>query len=300
MIYTLTLNPAIDHIVRVDKLEIGETNRMREESISAGGKGINVSKILKNLDEESIALGYIAGFTGREVERLVNKEGISSDFIKVENGFTRINTKIKSEKETEINGPGLEITEKDKENLLYKIDVIKDGDYLFLSGSIPSSMDKGFYAEIMKRISSKSVIIVVDTTGEALKKTLEYGPKLIKPNLRELEDFFNVEIHDNKDIEKYTRKLQEMGARNIIISMSGDGAYFLSEEGNSMFLEAPKSKVIDTVGSGDSMVAGFIYAIKKGYSLEAAFKFSVSCGSATAFAEKLATKKEILHLYENS
>ena len=300
MIYTLTLNPAIDHIVRVDKLEIGETNRMHEESISSGGKGINVSKILKNLDEESIALGYIAGFTGREVERLVNKEGISSDFIKVENGFTRINTKIKIEKETEINGPGLEITEEDKENLLDKIDEIKDGDYLFLSGSIPASMDKGFYAEIMERLSSKDVIIAVDTTGEALKNTLKYGPKLIKPNLRELEDFFNIEIHDNKDIEKYTRKLQEMGARNIIISMGGDGAYFLSEEGNSMFLEAPKGKVIDTVGSGDSMVAGFIYAIKKGYSLEAAFKFSVSCGSATAFAEKLATKKEILHLYENS
>ena len=300
MIYTLTLNPAIDHIVRVDKLEIGEINRMYEESISAGGKGINASKILKNLDEESIALGYIAGFTGREVERLVNKEGISSDFIKVENGFTRINTKIKSEKETEINGPGLEITEKDKENLLYKIDEIKDGDYLFLSGSIPSSMDKGFYAEIMERLSSKDVIIVVDTTGEALKKTLKYVPKLIKPNLRELEDFFNIEIHDNKNIEKYTRKLQEMGARNIIISMGGDGAYFLSEEGNSLFLKAPKGKVIDTVGSGDSMVAGFIYAIKKGYSLEAAFKFSVSCGSATAFSEKLATKKEILDLYKNS
>ena len=300
MIYTLTLNPAIDHIVRVDKLEIGEINRMYEESISAGGKGINASKILKNLDEESIALGYIAGFTGREVERLVNKEGISSDFIKVENGFTRINTKIKSEKEIEINGPGLEITEKDKENLLYKIDEIKDGDYLFLSGSIPSSMDKGFYAEIMERLSSKDVIIVVDTTGEALKKTLKYVPKLIKPNLRELEDFFNIEIHDNKDIEKYTRKLQEMGARNIIISMGGDGAYFLSEEGNSLFLKAPKGKVIDTVGSGDSMVAGFIYAIKKGYSLEAAFKFSVSCGSATAFSEKLATKKEILDLYKNS
>lgn len=300
MIYTLTLNPAIDHIVRVDKLEIGETNRMHEESISSGGKGINVSKILKNLDEESIALGYIAGFTGREVERLVNKEGISSDFIKVENGFTRINTKIKIEKETEINGPGLEITEEDKENLLDKIDEIKDGDYLFLSGSIPASMDKGFYAEIMERLSSKDVIIAVDTTGEALKNTLKYGPKLIKPNLRELEDFFNIEIHDNKDIEKYSRKLQEMGARNIIISMGGDGAYFLSEEGNSLFLKAPKGKVIDTVGSGDSMVAGFIYAIKKGYSLEAAFKFSVSCGSATAFAEKLATKKEILHLYENS
>lgn len=299
MIYTLTLNPAIDHIVRVNKLEMGETNRMDEESISAGGKGINVSKILKNLDEESVALGYIAGFTGREIERLVNKEGISSHFINVENGFTRINTKIKSEKETEINGPGLDITEKDKEALLNKIDEIKDGDYLFLSGSIPSSVGEGFYGEIMKRLASKDVTIAVDTTGQALKKTLEYGPKLIKPNLRELEDFFDVEIKDNKDIEKYSRKLQEMGATNIIISMGGDGAYFLSEEGDSIFLGAPKGKVVDTVGSGDSMVAGFIYAIKEGYSLEEAFKFSVSCGSATAFSENLATKNEILNLYKN-
>lgn len=299
MIYTLTLNPAIDHIVRVDRLELGETNRMHEESISAGGKGINVSKIFKNLDEESIALGYIAGFTGREVERLINEEGISSDFIKVENGFTRINTKIKGEKETEINGPGLEITEKDKEALLDRINKIQDGDYLFLSGSIPSSMDEGFYAEIMEHLSSKDVIIAVDTTGQALKKTLEYGPKLTKPNLRELENFFDVEITDNKDIEKYSRKLQEMGATNIIISMGGDGAYFLSEEGDRMFLKAPKGKVIDTVGSGDSMVAGFIYAIKEGYSLVEAFKFSVACGSATAFSEKLATKQEILNLYEN-
>lgn len=299
MIYTLTLNPAIDHIVRVDKLELGETNRMHEESISAGGKGINVSKIFKNLDEESIALGYIAGFTGREVERLINEEGISSDFIKVENGFTRINTKIKGEKETEINGPGLEITEKDKKALLDRLDRIQDGDYLFLSGSIPSSMDEGFYAEIMEHLSSKDVIIAVDTTGQALKKTLEYGPKLVKPNLRELEYFFDVEITDNKDIEKYSRKLQEMGATNIIISMGGDGAYFLSEEGDRMFLKAPKGKVIDTVGSGDSMVAGFIYAIKEGYSLVEAFKFSVACGSATAFSEKLATKQEILNLYEN-
>lgn len=299
MIYTLTLNPAIDHIVRVNKLELGETNRMQEESISAGGKGINVSKILKNLDQESIALGYISGFTGRELEKIINAEGISSYFIHVENGFTRINTKIKSEKETEINGPGLEITEKDKEDLLDRLDKIQDGDYLLLSGSIPSSIGDGFYAEIMESLSSKDVTIAVDTTGQALKKTLEYRPKLIKPNLRELEDFFDVQIYDDKDVEKYSKKLQEMGAKNIIISMGGDGAYFLSEEGDSLFLEAPKGKVIDTVGSGDSMVAGFIYAIKEGYSLEEAFKFSLSCGSATAFSENLATKNEILYLYKN-
>lgn len=299
MIYTLTLNPAIDHIVRIENLEFGETNRMKEESISAGGKGINVSKILNNLDADSIVLGYIAGFTGREIERLLREEGLKTDFIYIKNGFTRINTKIKSTKETEINGPGLNIQKEDIEALLNQIDEIKDGDYLFLSGSIPSSIDNGFYAEIMKRISSKNVMIAVDTTGIALKKTLEYSPKLIKPNLRELEDFFKTEIHQRDEIEKYTKKLQEMGAKNIIISMGGDGAYFLSEDGDRLFLQAPKGKVIDTVGSGDSMVAGFIYAIKQGYSFIEAFKFSVSCGSATAFSENLANKKEIFNIYKN-
>lgn len=299
MIYTLTLNPAIDHVVRIENLEFGETNRMEEESISAGGKGINVSKILKNLNEDSVALGFIAGFTGKEIERLLKKEGLSTDFICIKNGFTRINTKIKSQKETEINGPGLIIQKEDIKDLLNKIDEIKDGDYLFLSGSIPSSMDNEFYAEIMKHLSSKSVTIAVDTTDEALKKTLEYSPTLIKPNLRELEEFFDTEIHENEEIEKYTKKLQEMGAKNIIISMGGDGAYFLSEQGDSLFLKAPKGKVIDTVGSGDSMVAGFIYAIKHGYSYIEAFKFSVSCGSATAFSENLATKEEVLNIYKN-
>lgn len=299
MIYTLTLNPAIDHVVRIENLEFGETNRMEEESISAGGKGINVSKILKNLNEDSVALGFIAGFTGKEIERLLKEEGLSTDFICIKNGFTRINTKIKSHKETEINGPGLIIQKEDIKDLLNKIDEIKDGDYLFLSGSIPSSMDNEFYAEIMRHLSSKNVTIAVDTTGEALKKTLEYSPKLIKPNLRELEEFFDIEIYENEEIEKYTKKLQEMGAKNIIISMGGDGAYFLSELGDSLFLKAPKGKVIDTVGSGDSMVAGFIYAIKHGYSYIEAFKFSVSCGSATAFSENLATKEEVLNIYKN-
>lgn len=299
MIYTLTLNPAIDHVVRIENLEFGETNRMEEESISAGGKGINVSKILKNLNEDSVALGFIAGFTGKEIERLLKEEGLSTDFICIKNGFTRINTKIKSHKETEINGPGLIIQKEDTKDLLNKIDEIKDGDYLFLSGSIPSSMDNEFYAEIMRHLSSKNVTIAVDTTGEALKKTLEYSPKLIKPNLRELEEFFDIEIYENEEIEKYTKKLQEMGAKNIIISMGGDGAYFLSEQGDSLFLKAPKGKVIDTVGSGDSMVAGFIYAIKHGYSYIEAFKFSVSCGSATAFSENLATKEEVLDIYKN-
>ena len=299
MIYTLTLNPAIDHIVKLDKLEIGETNRMHEENISAGGKGINVSKILKNLGENSIVLGYIAGFTGNEIDRILKEEGLSTDFIYIRDGFTRINTKIKSEKETEINGPGLKICKQEIEKLFDKLDDIKDGDYLFLSGSIPSSMDNGFYAKIMERLFSKNVNIAVDTTGGALVKTLKYSPKIIKPNLRELEELFNCQIAENVQIERYSKRLQEMGAKNIIISMGGDGAYFLSEKGDSIFLEAPKGNVIDTVGSGDSMLAGFIFALKNNFSLVEAFKFSVSCGSATAFSEKLATKNEIYKIYKN-
>ncbi|MFM1542605.1 1-phosphofructokinase [Helcococcus ovis] len=299
MIYTLTLNPAIDHVVKLDKLEIGETNRMHEENISAGGKGINVSKILKNLGENSIVLGYIAGFTGNEIDRILKEEGLSTDFIYIRDGFTRINTKIKSEKETEINGPGLKICKQEIEKLFDKLDDIKDGDYLFLSGSIPSSMDNGFYAKIMERLFSKNVNIAVDTTGGALVKTLKYSPKIIKPNLRELEELFNCQIAENVQIERYSKRLQEMGAKNIIISMGGDGAYFLSEKGDSIFLEAPKGNVIDTVGSGDSMLAGFIFALKNNFSLVEAFKFSVSCGSATAFSEKLATKNEIYKIYKN-
>lgn len=298
MIYTLTLNPAIDHIVRLEKVDMGETNRMLEESISAGGKGINVSKILKNLGEESVALGYIAGFTGHEIERILKEEnGIESDFIVIKDGFTRINVKIKADHETEINGPGLNISAESREALLNQLREIKEGDTLFLAGSIPASLGNNFYAEIMEMLKGKDIAIAVDTTGEALKKSLQFGPSLVKPNLRELEEFFNVPIETNEEIERYTRELQKMGATNIIVSMGGDGAYFLSKEGQSKFLAAPKGKVIDTVGSGDSMVAGFMYALKNNYSLEDAFKFSVSCGSATAFSEELGTKEEINKIY---
>lgn len=299
MIYTLTLNPAIDHVVRLSKLDLGETNRMKAESINAGGKGINVSKILRNLGEDSTALGYIAGFTGFEIERLLKEDDIDCDFIKLENGFTRINTKIKADIETEINGPGLDISEDDTKRLIDKLSQIQDGDYIFLSGSIPSSMDDGFYAEIMKNLIGKDVKIAVDTTGESLKKTLAYNPILVKPNVRELEDFFDVEISDNSDIERYSKEIQSLGAQNVIVSMGGDGAYFLSSQNDSLFLQAPTGKVVDTVGSGDSMVAGFMYALKNGYDLVEAFKFSVSCGSATAFSKNLATKNQVMEIYKN-
>lgn len=298
MIYTVTLNPAVDHIVRLPVLESGETNRAAAESIHAGGKGINVSKILKNFGEESIALGFVAGFTGLEIERILQENNkIRSDFIHLQKGFTRINTKIKADRETEINGPGPDITQADAEHFMEKISEIKHGDIVFLSGSIPSSLGDDFYAEIMKALQEKRVAIVVDTIGEALRKTLPYRPLLVKPNVRELEDFFKTAIETREDIEVYAKKMQNSGARNVIISMGGDGAYFLSEQGEASFLAAPQGKVIDTVGSGDSVVAGFVYAWKNGFSLQEAFQFGVCCGSATAFSKTLATKEEVDQLY---
>ena len=298
MIYTLTLNPALDHIVKTDGLQIGETNRMVDEYIKAGGKGINVSKILKNLGERSIAFAYVAGFSGRELERILREEDkILCDFIHLDHGFTRINVKIKADKETEINGPGLDIGPDDIEALFDKMEDIKDGDYLFLSGSIPSSLGDNFYRQIMERLSNKKVRIAVDTVGASLRNTLDLKPFIIKPNRRELEDFFDVSIKSREDIERYSKQLQELGARNIIVSLGGDGAYFLGEDTTSIHLAAPKGQVIDTVGSGDSMLAGFMYAVKNGFDLEEAFKFSVACGSATAFSKELGEKEQIFNIY---
>ena len=300
MIYTVTLNPALDHVVRLSELEVGETNRMEAESLSAGGKGINVSKVLKNLGERSIAMAFVAGFTGHELERrLRDEEGILCDFVHVKEGFTRINVKIKADKETEINGPGLEPTSHEIESMLKKFKDLKDSDLLFLSGSIPSALGSDFYRRIMEGLKDKKVRIAVDTVGEALRQTLDLKPFLVKPNKRELEDFFKVEINNDGDIVTYARELQKLGAQNIIVSLGGDGAYFLSMVGDSRFLPAPKGQVVDTVGAGDSLVAGFMYAVKNGYSLTDAFKFGVSCGSATAFSSQLGTKEEILEIYKN-
>lgn len=299
MIYTLTLNPAIDHIVRVEKLDVGETNRMVDEIFKAGGKGINVSKLLKNLGEDSLCLGFVAGFTGLELERMTEEDfNLNSDFIHVSEGLTRINTKIKAEKETEINGNGPEISKSEIEALFDQLEQIKENDYLFLSGSIPKSMDANFYGQIMDRLKNKKVNIIVDSSGASLKESLKYKPFVIKPNLRELEQIFDIRIVDQEDIKLYAKKFQEMGARNIIVSLGGDGAYLLDENGSDYFLEAPKGVLVDSVGSGDSMLAGFVYSVIHNNTYEDAFKFSLACGSATAFSENIARKEEIYNLYE--
>lgn len=298
MFYTLTLNPALDHVVRLVDLKLGQTNRMKDELIFAGGKGINVSKILRNLGQDSVALGFVAGFTGKELINLVEKENIHSDFVYIDEGFTRINVKIKADKETEINGDGLNIDETQLNKLYSKLEKIKSGDYLFLSGSIPSSLDDDIYENIISKLNNK-VNIIVDTVGNALLKTLKYKPFLIKPNKSELEELFDVELYNVDDVSKYAKELQKMGARNIIVSLGGEGAFFLSEKGETKYLSAPKGKVIDTVGSGDSMVAAFVHAKREGLGDLDSFKFSVSAGSATAFSADLATKDEIINIYKN-
>lgn len=300
MIYTLTLNPALDHIVRVKHLDIGETNRMDEEIIKAGGKGINVSKLLKNLGMDSLSLAYIGGFTGKELERLAKEDwGLKTDFIEISKGLTRINVKIKADNETEINGKGLIINEYEQKLLFEKLEKLGDNDYLFLSGSIPKSLGDNFYAKIMKDLENKSVKIIVDASGNALKESLALKPYLIKPNQRELEEIFDVEIKTDKDLSTYGKKLQDLGARNIIISLGKNGAFMIDEKGNEYYSKAPEGKLVDSVGSGDSMLAGFVYGIIAGFSTEEAFKFALACGSATAFSENIATKEEIYNLYEN-
>lgn len=299
MIYTLSLNPALDHIVGTGDLRLGETNRMTYEKIKAGGKGINVSNLLKNLGEDSLALGFVGGFTGRELIRLVRDDlGLDEKFIEVKEGFTRINVKIKDKVETEINGPGLAIDKDALDKLFEIIKTIKCGDYLFLSGSIPDSLGDDFYGKLMDSLADKKIKIIVDASGPSLTKALAHRPYLIKPNLRELEGIFGVKINTKDDLATYARKLREMGAENVIVSLGGDGAYMINKDNEEYFKKAYQGKIIDTVGSGDSMVGGFVYGKIHDFSDEEAFKFAVACGSATAFSPTIASKEEIYNLYE--
>lgn len=296
MIYTITFNPALDYIVRVDDFKIGSVNRTSYEEIYAGGKGINVSIVLNNLGVESKALGYIAGFTGDEIERRVKDFGCDSDFIKLSNGMSRINVKLKSNEESEINGQGPEVDKESLEKLYKKLDLLKEEDILVLAGSIPSTLPKDIYESIMERLDGRGIKFVVDATGELLLKVLKYRPFLIKPNHHELAELFNVEIKNEEDIIHYAKKLKEMGARNVLISMAGDGAIFVTETGEVLKSEVPKGKLINSVGAGDSMVGGFIAGYLKNNKLEEAFKMGVATGSASAFSEGLATKDKVEEL----
>lgn len=293
MIYTVTFNPCLDYIVSVDNFTLGRVNRTTKELVYPGGKGINVSLVLKNLGMESTALGFIAGFTGTEIERALQEWGCYTDFIRISEGMSRINLKLRSKEESEINGRGPEISQEALEQLYQKLDVMKPEDVLVLAGSIPSSMPDSSYELIMERVEKKKMKVVVDATGELLVNVLKYHPFLIKPNNHELEEIFHVPMDSHDTIITYAKKLQEMGARNVLISMAGDGAILVSEDGGVRQSPAPKGKVVNSVGAGDSMVAGFLTGFLTTGNYEEAFYMGIATGSASAFSERLATKPEV-------
>ncbi len=305
MIYTVTFNPSLDYIVMVENFGTGQVNRTNNELIYPGGKGINVSLVLKNLGLDSTALGFVAGFTGAEIERGLKEWGCRTDFISVEKGISRINMKIRSQisiqgslEETEINGQGPNISEEKIKELYEKLGTLKKGDILVLAGSIPSSMPSSAYKDIMEFLKEKEIKIVVDAAGDLLVNVLKYHPFLIKPNNHELEEIFKVTINSNEEIIFYARKLQEMGAGNVLISMAGDGAILLAEDGMVYESPAPNGKVINSVGAGDSMVAGFITGYLKKQNYKQAFLMGIAAGSASAFSERLATQEEVDNILE--
>lgn len=298
MIYTVTFNPSLDYIVSVDDFKLGLTNRTSSELLLPGGKGINVSTILTNLGIESTALGFVAGFTGDEIIRKVEEIGVRSDFIRIGDGISRINVKLKSIDGTEINGMGPDISREKTEELMEKLDVLDEGDVLVLAGSIPVSMPDDIYSRILERLEGKGVTFIVDATGELLMKVLKYQPFLIKPNNHELGDIFKVNLETREEVVPYGRKLQAMGAKNVLISMAGEGAVLVAEDGSVYDAPAPEGVLVNAVGAGDSMVAGFTAGWMEEKDYRHAFYMGVAAGSASAFSEYLATKNEIMSLYQ--
>lgn len=298
MIYTVTFNPSLDYIVGVDDFELGMTNRTSYEQLLAGGKGINVSYVLKNLGFKSTALGFLAGFVGEEIKKRLTEDGINADFFMIEDGVSRINVKLKNIDGTEINGRGPDIKTYEVEELKAKINTLKEGDILILAGSIPQSMPDTIYMDIMNSLSNRGIDIVVDATKDLLMNVLAYKPFLIKPNNHELGEIFGVKLHTREDVIPYAKKLQEKGARNVLVSMAGAGAVLVAEDGNVYMSDAPKGTVINAVGAGDSMVAGFVAGYLETHDHKYAFHKGIAAGSASAFSEQLATKDEVETLFE--
>lgn len=299
MIYTVTFNPSLDYIISVEDLELGAVNRTTREFMNPGGKGINVSLVLRNLGYDSTALGFQAGFTGKEILRQLNKEKIRSDFIEVEEGISRINVKIRSREESEINGMGPVIKEADMEKFYEKLDRLKEGDLLILAGSIPSSMPKTMYRDLMERLFGKNIRVIVDASGELLVNVLQCRPFLVKPNAPELGEIYGVSLKTRNEVVPYARKMQKEGARNVLVSMAGEGAVLLTEDGKIFQTEAPKGTVQNSVGAGDSMVAGFVAGYLASGDYEKAFYMGVCAGSASAFSEGMATREMTENLLEN-
>lgn len=298
MIYTLTANPSLDYIMRVNNFEAGETNRAQTTELYPGGKGINVSTILERLGYANTALGFIAGFSGNELVRMLENRSFEKEFVEC-NGYTRINVKLKSGEETEINGCGLELEDKDVEVLKKRIAKLEKDDVLILSGSIPSQLNNHFYQELIE-LAGEDILCAVDATGDLLKNTLPSHPFLIKPNQAELEALFNEKLDSREALAKAAARLREMGAQNVLVSRGSKGALLAGMDGKFYTSTCPKGKLMNSVGSGDSMVAGFMAGYMKEHSLEQALRLGIYCGSATAFCADLAEKSDIDHLMEIS
>ena len=294
MIYTVTFNPAIDYIIRLDKLTTGAINRVNYEQVLGGGKGINVSIVLGNLGHKSTAMGFLAGFTGDEIVRQLRDFNAADDFVKLDEGFSRINVKVKADVDTEINGQGPKISDAKRDELFAKLQKLGAGDTLVISGSIPNTLPDDMYERTLEPLQGKGIRVVVDAEKGLLLKVLRFNPWLIKPNNHELGDMFGVKLTSDAEIIEYAKKLQEKGAQNVLISMAGDGAILLTAEGKSYKSPAPKGKLVNSVGAGDSMVAGFIAGYEESNGdYEKAFHMGVATGSASAFSENLATRPEV-------
>ena len=298
MVYTITLNPALDYVMKVGSLRFDDINRSKAEQIYYGGKGINVSVVLSRLGTENKALGFVAGFTGEELERMLKEDNIECDFNHLQNGLTRVNVKIKADTELDINANGPDVSEVQIEELLVKLDRIKEGDVLVLAGAVPKNLPSDVYEKILQRLSGKGVKFVVDATGELLLKVLKFKPFLVKPNHHELGDLFSVTTKTDEEIEIYAKKLQQMGASNVLVSRGGDGAMLIDEFGLVRKIGNAKGKLVNSVGCGDSMVAGFVAGFLQKGDYEHALRLGAACGNATAFSEGLAEKKDIDRIYQ--
>ncbi len=298
MIYTVTLNPSLDYIVSVDNFKMGQTNRTTYEQILPGGKGINVSAVLKTLGNESIALGFTAGFVGDRIVRMVEALGVCSEFIVLPFGDSRINVKLISTDGTEINAKGPYIDEVSLEHFMEKLDKLADGDVLVLAGSVPDTIYKSIYKDMMRRICDRHISVVVDASKHLLTDALAYHPFLVKPNRQELSEIFDVEINDRLEAVIYAQRLRQMGACNVLVSLGGDGAVLVTADARVYMANAPVGDVINSVGAGDSMVAGFLYGWLESQDYVHALKMAVACGSASAFSQVLPQKSDIEHLYK--
>lgn len=300
MIYTVTFNPALDYIVTVDDLKLGATNRTSFEQMLPGGKGINVSMVLKNLGVDSTALGFLAGFVGQEIERRVVQEGIRAEFLELSEGTSRINVKIRNIDGMEINGMGPDISKQELEKLTTRILALQPGDVLVLAGSIPKSLPDSIYMDLMAGLKHKGVLVVVDATRDLLMNVLQYHPFLVKPNNHELGEIFGVTLNSRDEVVPYAKQLQEKGALNVLVSMAGEGAVLVDAVGNVHMSEAPQGEVVNAVGAGDSMVAGFLAGWFAEGNYRHAFRMGLAAGSASAFSEKLATREEVERVYRNT